>query len=88
MAYLKSRDMVESRRKSTWMYYALGPAFSQYPELKQLLRNMLSAEGQSLFDMELLLEGLDDNNIHALTEAKPETIERVIEACCNVSVVD
>ncbi len=84
LGYLKNRGLVSSDRKGTWMYYSLSEKIKRDKHLIASLRSMFSKSESALQDIELLLEGLDDNSIAALREAKPETVEFVIENCCNL----
>jgi ArsR family transcriptional regulator len=84
LAYLKSRDIVHADRKGTWMYYRLSDPFQKNHGLIAALRGMFAQTQTGLHDIELLLEGLDENAIAALREATPETVECVIENCCTM----
>lgn len=84
LAYLRNRDIVSAKRNGTFMLYSLSGDFLKEPSLKSTLRSMFAKSERCLTDIELLLEGLDDNNIAALREASAETIEAVIENCCNI----
>jgi ArsR family transcriptional regulator len=85
LAYLRNRDIVTTERKGTWVYYSLSGIFTDEPTFKSTLRSMFSKSDQCLTDIELLLEGLDDNNIAALREADEETLEFVIKNCCSLA---
>ena len=80
----ESRDIVQADRKGTWMYYQLSDRIQKNPGLVSTLRSMFAKTETGLHDIELLLEGLDDNSIAALKEAPPETVEFVIENCCSL----
>jgi len=84
LGYLKSRDIVQADRKGTWMYYQLSDRIQKNQGLVSTLRSMFAKTEKGLHDIELLLEGLDDNTIAALKEAPPETVEFVIENCCSL----
>jgi ArsR family transcriptional regulator len=84
LAYLRARGIVDAERKGTWMYYSIGTKITEVPTFKQSLRSFFANSQQCLQDIELLLEGLDSNEITALQDADNETVEFVIENCCNI----
>jgi ArsR family transcriptional regulator len=84
LAYLRARGIVDAQRKGTWMYYSIGSKITRVPAFKQSLRSFFANSAQCLQDIELLLEGLDSNEIMALQHADNETVEFVIENCCNM----
>ena len=84
LSYLKSLDIVTSDRKGTWMYYRLSDRIAINKGLVSTLRSLFAKSEQGLHDIELLLEGLDDNTIAALKEANHEIVEFVIENCCTL----
>lgn len=84
LAYLRARGIVDAERRGTWMYYSIGSKITEVPSLRNTLRNFFADSQQCLQDIELLLEGLDSNQISALQDADRETVEFVIENCCTI----
>jgi len=84
LAYLRARGIVDAERKGTWMYYSIGSKISEAPTFRNTLRSFFADSDQCLQDIELLLEGLDSNEITALKNVDSNTVEFVIENCCNI----
>lgn len=84
LAYLRNRGIVHFERNGLWVRYRLSDDFRNNPELINGLRSMFSRNERALLDIELLLEGLDENTIIALQNAPDSTIESVIEHCCTM----
>lgn len=84
LAYLRARGIVDAERKGTWMFYSIGSIITGVPAFKSSLRGFFANSEQCLQDIELLLEGLDSNEIMALQNADSETVEFVIENCCTI----
>lgn len=84
LSYLKARNVVHARRKGTWMFYRLDDSITENKEFRQALQQMFAGNEIFLTDIERFLEGLDSKHIAALKDAEPETVEAVIQNCCEI----